>query len=145
MTEPVDPRRDGSERGRPAQTGLDTEAESQGAELREAESRGPELHGAELHGADVEAVARDASANMAGSGDASDDDVEEAGADPVADDPADDPAVDPADDPGVANGQVAAALAELDAAADWPPADQVAAFTAAHEALQATLARIDDH
>jgi hypothetical protein len=90
---------------------------------------------------------------MAGSGDASDDDVEEAGADPVADDPADDPAVDPADDPavdpaddpGVANGQVAAALAELDAAADWPPADQVAAFTAAHEALQATLARIDDH
>lgn len=74
-------------------------------------------------------------------------------ADDLADDPADDPAEEPvggpadepANEPEAANGQVAAALAELDAAADWPPADQVAAFTAAHETLQATLARIDDH
>jgi hypothetical protein len=49
------------------------------------------------------------------------------------------------DDPEAADGQVTAALAELDAAAGWPPAEQVAAFGTAHETLQATLARIDDH
>ena len=79
--------------------------------------------------ADAGEVASEASTSMAGSDDASDD----AGA-----------AAAP-DDPEQASGQVAAALAELDAAAEWPPADQVAAFTAAHETLQATLARIDDH
>jgi hypothetical protein len=50
-----------------------------------------------------------------------------------------------ADDPEAANGEVEDALAGLDAAAEWPAADQVAAFTAAYETLQATLARIDDH
>ena len=51
----------------------------------------------------------------------------------------------PGDDPEAADGQVTAALVELDAAAGWPPADQVAVFATAHETLQATLARIDDH
>jgi hypothetical protein len=40
---------------------------------------------------------------------------------------------------------VSAATDELDAVADWPPADQVAAFAQAHQALQATLAGIDGH
>jgi hypothetical protein len=43
-----------------------------------------------------------------------------------------------------AEGRVAAVLADLDAASDLPPADQVAAFETAQETLQATLARIDD-
>jgi hypothetical protein len=44
-----------------------------------------------------------------------------------------------------AQARVSAAVDELDAVADWPPADQVAAFTSAHQALQATLAGIDGH
>ena len=53
----------------------------------------------------------------------------------------------PAGDAGVDEvaAQVGAALGELDVVAGWPPDDQVAAFTAAHQTLQATLARIDDH
>ena len=46
---------------------------------------------------------------------------------------------------GAAEASVGAALAGLEAVRDRPPADQVDAFTAAHEALQATLARIDEH
>ena len=88
---------------------------------------GPDT-GPDALGADPDAAAPDASSER-GSGESSGD----AGAETVA------------DDPEQANGQVAAALAELDAAADRPPADQVTAFTAAHETLQATLARIDDH
>ncbi len=38
-----------------------------------------------------------------------------------------------------------AALSDIDDVSGWPPADQVAAYTAAHRTLQATLARIDDH
>ena len=110
--EPTDKQRDGSGQDQPAPTGPDTEPESVGADADEA--------------------APDMPADLAGSGEASDD-VDDAGAGSVA------------DDPEQANEQVAAALAELDAAAEWPPADQVAAFTAAHETLQATLARIDDH
>jgi hypothetical protein len=39
---------------------------------------------------------------------------------------------------------VTAALADLDAAGDRPPAEQIPAYTKVHQALQATLARIDD-
>jgi len=39
---------------------------------------------------------------------------------------------------------VTAALADLDAASDQPPAEQIPAYTKVHQALQATLARIDD-
>jgi hypothetical protein len=85
--------------------------------------------GPEALGADADAAAPDASSETAPSAEVSGD----GGADPVA------------DDPEQADEQVAVALAELDAAADWPPADQVAAFIAAHETLRATLARIDDH
>jgi len=46
---------------------------------------------------------------------------------------------------GAAEASVAAALAGLEAVRDRPPGDQVAAFAAAQEALQATLARIDEH
>ena len=112
MTEPTDPGRDGSGQDHPAQAGPETEPQSLRADADEAAPDGP--------------------ADLAGFRAASDD-VDDAGANPVA------------DDPEQANEQVAAALAELDAAAEWPPADQVAAFTAAHETLQATLARIDDH
>jgi len=49
-------------------------------------------------------------------------------------------------DPALVEAQrdVAAALARLDAVAGSDAAEQVAAFAEAHEALQATLARIDD-
>jgi len=107
-----------------------------------------------MQGAAVDEAAPDASADVARSDEASvdyagDASVNDAG-DPSVNDTGEasvnDTGEDPvADDPDQANGQVAAALAELDAAAEWPPADQVAAFTAAHETLQATLARIDDH
>jgi hypothetical protein len=40
--------------------------------------------------------------------------------------------------------RVDAAIAELDAVADQPPAAQLPAFAAAHEALRSTLAGIDD-
>jgi hypothetical protein len=49
----------------------------------------------------------------------------------------------PRDPVADAQAAVAAATGELDAVADWPPADQVAAFAQAHQALQATLAGID--
>jgi hypothetical protein len=123
VTEPTDSQRDGSGRDQLAQTGPDTEPETRWADADEA--------------------APDASAEMTGSGEARDVSGETTGSGEARDDVDDADAV--ADDPEHANGPVAAALAELDAAADWPPADQVAAFTAAHEALQATLARIDDH
>jgi len=42
-----------------------------------------------------------------------------------------------------AKARLAAALAEVDARFGRPPAEQVAAFTEAHQTLQATLARID--
>ncbi len=123
MTEPIDPQRDGSERDRLAPTGADT--------------------GPQSRASDADVAVPDPSPDIAEWGETSDDDGDDAAADPVAADPV---AADPvADDPERANGQVAAALAELEAAADWPPADQVAAFTAAHETLQATLASIDDH
>jgi hypothetical protein len=50
------------------------------------------------------------------------------------------------EDPALAAAQsdVATALAGLDDAEGSDAADQVAAFEAVHEALQATLARIDD-
>ncbi len=41
--------------------------------------------------------------------------------------------------------EIMAALSDIDDASGWPPADQVAAYAAAHRTLQATLARIDDH
>lgn len=41
--------------------------------------------------------------------------------------------------------EIMAALSDIDDVSGWPPADQVAAYTAAHRTLQATLARIDDH
>jgi hypothetical protein len=91
--------------------------------------------------ADTDAATPDASSDAERSDEASSHEIDEASSHEI--DAAGAESV--ADDPEEANGQVAAALAELDAAADWPPADQVAAFTAAHETLQATLARIDDH
>jgi len=42
-----------------------------------------------------------------------------------------------------AKAKLTAALAEIDAHFGRPPAEQVAAFTEAHQTLQATLARID--
>ena len=39
---------------------------------------------------------------------------------------------------------VTAALADLEAASDRPPAEQIPAYTKVHQTLQATLARIDD-
>jgi len=50
------------------------------------------------------------------------------------------------EDPALASAQsdVAASLAGLDDAEGSDAGDQVAAFEAVHEALQATLARIDD-
>jgi len=39
---------------------------------------------------------------------------------------------------------VTAALADLDAASDRPPSEQIPAYTKVHQTLQATLARIDD-
>lgn len=41
--------------------------------------------------------------------------------------------------------EIMAALSDIDDVSGWPPADQVAAYTAAHRTLQATLGRIDDH
>jgi len=134
VTEPTDGQRDGSGRDRLAQTGPETEPQMQGAAVDEA---APDAS-ADVARSDEASVdyAGDASVNDAG--DPSVNDTGEASVNDTGEDPV-------ADDPDQANGQVAAALAELDAAAGWPPADQVAAFTAAHETLQATLARIDDH
>ena len=145
MTEPIDPQRDGSERDRLAPVGADAGPESRTADA-----------GMEFRTADADDAVPDASADIAESGEASEDSADAADGDDPADgneaadrDVAGDGDVAAADtvadDPERANGQVAAALAELDAAADWPPEDQVSAFTAAHETLQATLARIDDH
>lgn len=44
-----------------------------------------------------------------------------------------------------AEARVAAALADIDAVADRPPADQVPAFATAQQTLQATLAGIDEN
>jgi hypothetical protein len=54
-------------------------------------------------------------------------------------------AADRVDVVAAADARVSAALAELDAVDGWPPADQVAAFAESHQALQATLAGIDDN
>jgi hypothetical protein len=75
---------------------------------------------------------------------------QDASADPAAE-PAGEPlAVDNTgtEAPGAPSGPtgqpaVDAALAQLDAVADRPPAEQVAAFEAAHRALTATLSSID--
>jgi hypothetical protein len=136
-----------------APDGLGQHLEQNGLELDGLDfgrgSQGEQESEPELHGSDADAKAPGVSSGVEASGDASrlgdgsrpDDDL--ARTEPDAGDPARTEPV--ADDPEAANEHVAAALAELDAAADWPPSDQVAAFTAAHETLQATLARIDDH
>ncbi len=124
MTEPIGPERDGFEGG-PERDGPAPD-DSSGAEAASDASRGGDASGPDDDPARTEADA-----------------VDPARSEPDADDPV--RSEPDADDPEAAKEQVAAALAELDAAADWPPSDQVAAFTAAHETLQATLARIDDH
>jgi hypothetical protein len=123
VTEPI-----GSEATAPEQDGSrqdDTVREGLGEAVPETEP--------DPYRADADVAAPDASSDAEGSHDASSHEIDAARAESVA------------DDPEAANGQVAAALAELTAAADRPPADQVEAFAAAHETLQATLARIDDH
>ncbi len=50
-----------------------------------------------------------------------------------------------ADPVAAAESRVAMVIAELDAVEGWPPADQLGAFATAQQALQATLASIDDH
>jgi hypothetical protein len=50
-----------------------------------------------------------------------------------------------ADPVALAETRVNSVIAELDAVDGWPPADQLGAFATAQQALQATLASIDDH
>lgn len=68
------------------------------------------------------------------------------GSEPRADGGASDPGANGgADSVALAEARVASALAELDAVDGWPPADQLAAFATTQQALQATLASIDDY
>ncbi|HKD97828.1 MAG TPA: hypothetical protein VKB69_09525 [Micromonosporaceae bacterium] len=53
-----------------------------------------------------------------------------------------DDGIDPVEE---ARERVMAALSDVDDVANRPPGEQVAAYTAAHQTLQATLAGIDDH
>ncbi|MQA27983.1 MAG: hypothetical protein GEU94_21595 [Micromonosporaceae bacterium] len=48
------------------------------------------------------------------------------------------------DQEGSGDGRVDEAIAGLDAAADLPPSEQVAAYESAHRVLQDTLATIDE-
>jgi hypothetical protein len=140
VTEPIGPERDGFEGG-PERDGPAPDVSSGAEAAGDASRLGDASRGGDASGPDDDPARTEADA------------VDPARSEPDADDPvrSEPDAVDPArteadaDDPESAKEQVAAALAELDAAADWPPSDQVAAFTAAHETLQATLARIDDH
>ncbi len=154
MTDPIDAQRDGferdrlppagdsSERDRLAPAGADIEPGTRGAQADEPAPGAPaDMPDAAADVPDASAEMPDASAEMPEAST----DTPDASADIAVSGEASVDAGAVADDPEQANGQVAAALAELDAAAGWPPADQVAAFTAAHETLQATLARIDDH
>jgi hypothetical protein len=50
-----------------------------------------------------------------------------------------------ADPVETARQQVMAVLSDVDDASGRPPGEQVAAYTAAHRTLQATLAGIDEH
>ena len=68
------------------------------------------------------------------------DDLEEGDFD---DDEEIDEAADDDDMDEAAKAKLTAALAEIDARFGRPPAEQVAAFTEAHQTMQATLARID--
>jgi len=52
-------------------------------------------------------------------------------------------AQDEAPDTGTGHPSVDAALAQLDAVAELPPAEQVTAYEAAHRALTGTLSAID--
>jgi len=53
-----------------------------------------------------------------------------------------DDGIDPVEE---ARERVMAALSDVDDVASRPPGEQVSAYTAAHQTLQATLAGIDDH
>ncbi|HZD97970.1 MAG TPA: hypothetical protein VE132_07385 [Micromonosporaceae bacterium] len=150
MTEPIGPERDGFE-GSPERDGPAPDVSSGAEASGDASRLGDASRGGDASVPNDDPARTEPDADDSVRSEPDDDDPARIEPDAVDSARTDADAVDPvrsepdADDPEAANEHVAAALAELDAAADRPPSDQVAAFTAAHETLQATLARIDDH